>query len=90
MNTRVQKAIVFGIIVAASRVLLESSALADTPHGRDCATAATIELNTEAGGTFADTEDRIVYRIVLERRGLLDVWTEAGNLDLWDAELLDS
>jgi hypothetical protein len=90
MSTRVQKSILFGIIVAALCVLLQSSALADTPHGRDCATAPTIELNAQAGGTFADTDDRVVYRIVLERRGLLDVWTEAGNLDLWDAELLDS
>lgn len=90
MSTRAQNAIVLGIILAAPCALFDSSAMADTPHGRDCATAATIELNTETGGTFADTDDRAVYRIVLDRRGLLDVWTEAGNFDLWDVKLLDS
>src|SRR5437870_3733270 len=90
MFTRVQKTIALGIVAAASCVLFDSSALADTPHGHDCATATTVELNTEARGVFADTADRAVYRIVLERRGLLDVWTEAGDLDLWNVQLLDS
>jgi len=87
---RVQKTIVLGILVAASCVLFDSSALADTPHGGDCATATTVELNTEGRGSFAGTDDRAVYRIVLPRRGLLDVWTEPGNLDLSDVQLLDS
>jgi len=64
--------------------------MAETPHGRNCATATTLELNTEGSGTFADTSDRAVCRIVLQRRGFLDVWTEAGNFDLRDVQLLDS
>jgi hypothetical protein len=90
MSTRAQRKIVFAITVIASFVLFESPVSADSPHGYDCATATTIELNTEGRGAFADTDDRVVYRIVLERRGLLDVWTDAGNLDLWNAQLLDS
>src|SRR6267143_29454 len=81
---------IVGVGVVAVLILFNTYANAETQHGHDCATATTIALNTAGRGEFSDTGDRAVYRIVLERRGLLDVWTEAGNLDLWKTELLDA
>ncbi|PYS50689.1 MAG: hypothetical protein DMG13_20475 [Acidobacteria bacterium] len=85
-----RKTIVLGLALVGVMILFDLIAKADIQHGRTCATAMTISLNTEVRGSFAGTSDRAVYRIVLERRGLLDVWTEAGNLDLWNGQLLDS
>jgi hypothetical protein len=55
-------------------------ARADTPDGRDCSTATTIDLGKKVRGAFIDTNDRAVYRFVFEQRGLLDVWVAPGSL----------
>jgi hypothetical protein len=59
-------------------------------HGRDCASASRIDLGGEATTSFADNSDRAVYKVVLEQRGLLDVWADPDALDIWAMTLLDS
>jgi hypothetical protein len=90
MLKETRKIILFGIGAVAALILSDTYVKANTQPGTDCATATPIALNTEGHGAFRDVNDRVVYRIVLEHRGLFDVWTEAGNLDLWSVELLDS
>jgi len=61
----------------------------DFSHGRDCATASLLPLGTEESTVLANASDRAVYRVVLERRGLLDVRANFANSDA-NVELLDS
>jgi hypothetical protein len=90
VRKQTRKIILLGIGAVAALILSDTYVKANTQAGTDCATATPVALNTEGHGAFADVNDRVVYRIVLERRGLLDVSTEAGNLDLWNVQLLDS
>lgn|SRR3989442_38682 len=81
MLKQTRKIILFGIGAVAALILSDTYVKASIQPGTDCATATPIALNTEAHGAFRDVNDRVVYRIVLEHRGLFDVWTEAGNLE---------
>jgi hypothetical protein len=61
-----------------------------TPHGHDCNSATEIALNTDIRSALADKTDFAVYRMVLEQRGLIDVWTDPGSFDVSGMDLLDS
>jgi len=63
---------------------------ADIAHGHDCSTASLIALDSDTRAVLYDSTDFAVYRLVLQERGLIDVWTDPGNFSVWDIELLDS
>ena len=60
------------------------------PHGHDCATATQINLNQDERVLLTDSRDFAVYRIVLDRRGLIDIWTDPGSFDVWGMDLLNA
>jgi hypothetical protein len=62
----------------------------DLTHGRDCATAAQVKLGVEQKVFLDGASDRAVYRIALDKRGLLDISTSSGNSAYISAELLNS
>jgi hypothetical protein len=68
----------------------EARQLAQHPHGHDCASAAEISLNSDVNATLLDTSDYAFYKIVLDQRGVLDVWIDPGVMDAWDMELRNS
>ena len=59
-------------------------------HGHDCATASRIGANAETRSLLSNSNDIAVYRVVIEQRGLFDVWTDPGSFDVWDMDLLDA
>jgi hypothetical protein len=48
-------------------------AAVDVTHGRDCSTATAVPLATKVQGAFSNSNDRAVYRITLDSRGLIDI-----------------
>jgi hypothetical protein len=59
-------------------------------HGRNCATSREISPNSVNHGVLTDSSDVAVYRVALDHRGLIDVWTDPGSFTVWDIELLDA
>jgi hypothetical protein len=81
------------IILLWTTLTLASSAnaiAADTAHGHDCSTATDIALNSQTQVLLFDNTDFAVYRLVLDQRGLIDVWTDPGSFSVWDIDLLDA
>jgi hypothetical protein len=77
-------------IIGILTVTAPSAKADDLSHGRDCATAREISPNSLNHGVLTDSTDIAVYRVVLDQRGLLDVWTDPGSFTVWDMELLDA
>jgi len=67
-----------------------SSIAADIAHGHDCSRASQIPLNSDTRAVLYDSADFAVYRMVLDERELLDVWTDPGSFSVWDVDLLDA
>lgn len=63
---------------------------ADIAHGHDCLTAGQIPVNGDTRAVLFNSSDSAVYRLVLDERGLLNVWTDPGSFSVWDVDLLDS
>jgi hypothetical protein len=59
-------------------------------HGRNCTSATPLAPGEQVTTAFSDTSDRAVYKVVLDRRGLLDVWTDPDTMDIWTMDLLDA
>jgi len=59
-------------------------------HGQTCSTAIPVLLNAKVSVALAGTNDVAVYKIMLDRRGLIDVWDDPGNFDISTMDLLDS
>jgi hypothetical protein len=76
---------VFSLTVSAA-----TAAAADISHSHNCATATEIGVNSDTRAALFDSTDFAVYRMVLDRRGLIDVWTDPGSFSVWDVDLLDS
>ena len=62
----------------------------DIAQGRDCATALTVQPGVLQNGVLAGPGDRAVYRLVLEKRSILNVTADFGNIEVRHVELLDS
>jgi len=77
-------------IVGILTVTAPSTKADDLSHGHDCATAKEISPNSLNHGVLTDSTDIAVYRVVLDHRGLIDVWTDPGSFSVWDMELLDA
>jgi hypothetical protein len=67
-----------------------TAAAADISHGHDCLAAAEIGVNSDTRAVLFDSRDFALYRMVLDRRGLIDMWTDPGSFSVWDVDLLDS
>src|SRR5690348_1978075 len=77
-------------IIGILALKVPSAKADDLSHGRDCATARQISPNSVNHGVLNDSADIAVYRVVLDQRGLLDVWTDPGSFTVWDMELLNA
>jgi hypothetical protein len=83
--------LIFGFsIIGVLTVTAPSVKADDRSHGRDCATAKEIPANSVNHGVLTDSTDIAVYRVVLDHRGLMEVWADPGSFTVWDMELLDS
>jgi hypothetical protein len=92
MSNNLRAALIFGICLVPGLLVSTPIALADGPHshGHNCATATDIKVNHDEQVVLDDTSDFAVYRIVLDRRGLIDIWTDPGSFDIWGMDLLDA
>src|SRR5690348_10385865 len=77
-------------IIGILTITAPSAQADDWSHGHDCTTAKEISPNSVNHGVLTDSYDIAVYRVVLDRRGLIDVWTDPGSFTVWDMELLDA
>jgi hypothetical protein len=78
----------FAVIAATSVTDVHAAGVDD--HARNCTSATTIELGGQATTAFTAAGDRAVYKVVLDKRGLLDVWVDPDSMDIWTMALLDS
>jgi len=85
--------VVFYVLVSAMVMLamaLAATAADVSPHGHSCATAVEIKAGGELTTALDAVNDHAYFKITLPKRGLLDVWTDPGTLDIWGMGLLDS
>jgi hypothetical protein len=91
MSKSVRIALITGFSAVLTLMLSAATAgAADIAHGHDCATASPIAANSDTRAVLFDSTDFAVYRMVLDQRGLIDVWTDPGTFSVWDVDLLDS
>jgi hypothetical protein len=84
-------ALVTAFLLVLALALSPAIVLADDiSHGHDCVTASQINSNGNTRAVLFDRTDFAVYRMVLDQRGLIDVWTDPGDFSVWDVDLLDS
>lgn len=82
-------ALSFGLALIWS-LAIPAAFASDVPHGRTCATAAQIQPGVWQQAALADANDRAVYRVVMDKRGLLDVRAYKPSADIGKVELLNS
>jgi hypothetical protein len=91
MFYNLRTALISGFSLVLALAVSTPIAKADVhPHGHDCTTATQINLNQDEQAVLVDSNDFAVYRIVLDRRGLIDVWTDPGSFDVWGIDLLNA
>ena len=59
-------------------------------HGQNCASASLLKLGGQVTTSLDNSNDNAVYKIVLDKRGSLDVWADPNTTDIRKMELLDS